>query len=218
MTIIASLLRAADLPDSPTARLDVELLLAAALGKSRSYLHTWPEKIVSSEDALTFADYLQRRRSGEPVAYILGQQWLDHRIDPAGENFVERVQRQVDPVVGDPALGKVVGTNPLRAITGTDQQLTLTGNGIGRGAGLLIIEFGRQPGHRPGAVLVLGAFFLALHDNAGRQVRDANGRVSLVDVLTAGTRGFVGIDAQIRRVDLDSFLLIRLGQHRHGAG
>ncbi|CRM84051.1 peptide chain release factor N(5)-glutamine methyltransferase [Pseudomonas sp. 25 R 14] len=85
MTIIASLLRAADLPDSPTARLDVELLLAAALGKSRSYLHTWPEKIVSSEDALVFADYLQRRRSGEPVAYILGQQgfWkLDLEVAP----------------------------------------------------------------------------------------------------------------------------------------
>jgi len=74
MTIIASLLRAAELPDSPTARLDAELLLAAALGKSRSYLHTWPEKIVSSEDALRFAGYLQRRRSGEPVAYILGPQ------------------------------------------------------------------------------------------------------------------------------------------------
>jgi len=85
MTIIASLLRAADLPDSPTARLDVELLLAAALGKSRSYLHTWPEKIVSSEAALTFADYLQRRRAGEPVAYILGQQgfWkLDLEVAP----------------------------------------------------------------------------------------------------------------------------------------
>ncbi|WLH80096.1 MULTISPECIES: peptide chain release factor N(5)-glutamine methyltransferase [unclassified Pseudomonas] len=85
MTIIASLLRAADLPDSPTARLDAELLLAAALGKSRSYLHTWPEKIVSSEDALTFAGYLQRRRGGEPVAYILGQQgfWkLDLEVAP----------------------------------------------------------------------------------------------------------------------------------------
>lgn len=85
MTIIASLLRAAELPDSPTARLDAELLLAAALGKSRSYLHTWPEKIVSSEAALTFAEYLQRRRSGEPVAYILGQQgfWnLDLEVAP----------------------------------------------------------------------------------------------------------------------------------------
>ena len=85
MTIIASLLRAAELPDSPTARLDAELLLAAALGKSRSYLHTWPEKIVSSEAALTFADFLQRRRAGEPVAYILGQQgfWnLDLEVAP----------------------------------------------------------------------------------------------------------------------------------------
>ena len=85
MTIIASLLRAAELPDSPSARLDAELLLAAALGKSRSYLHTWPEKIGSSESALTFAEYLLRRRAGEPVAYILGQQgfWkLDLEVAP----------------------------------------------------------------------------------------------------------------------------------------
>ena len=85
MTIIASVLRAAELPDSPTARLDVELLLAAALGKPRSYLHTWPERIVSSEAALVFASYLQRRRTGEPVAYILGQQgfWkLDLEVAP----------------------------------------------------------------------------------------------------------------------------------------
>lgn len=85
MTIIASLLRGAELPDSPTARLDIELLLAAAIGKTRSYLHTWPERIVSSEAAQTFADYLQRRRAGEPVAYILGQQgfWnLDLEVAP----------------------------------------------------------------------------------------------------------------------------------------
>lgn len=85
MTIIASLLRAADLPDSPSARLDAELLLAAALGKSRSFLHTWPERIVPSEAALKFAEYLQRRRGGEPVAYILGQQgfWkLDLEVAP----------------------------------------------------------------------------------------------------------------------------------------
>jgi release factor glutamine methyltransferase len=85
MTIIASLLRSAELPDSPTARLDAELLLAAALGKPRSFLHTWPERIVSSEAALMFADYLQRRRAGEPVAYILGHQgfWkLDLEVAP----------------------------------------------------------------------------------------------------------------------------------------
>ncbi|QHF01860.1 peptide chain release factor N(5)-glutamine methyltransferase [Pseudomonas asturiensis] len=85
MTIIASLLRSAEIPDSPTARLDAELLLAAALGKPRSFLHTWPERIVSTEAALAFADYLRRRRTGEPVAYILGQQgfWkLDLEVAP----------------------------------------------------------------------------------------------------------------------------------------
>lgn len=85
MTIIASLLRNAQLPDSPSERLDAELLLAAAIGKSRSFLHTWPERIVSSEDAETYASYLQRRRAGEPVATILGQQgfWkLDLEVAP----------------------------------------------------------------------------------------------------------------------------------------
>ncbi|NAT25752.1 peptide chain release factor N(5)-glutamine methyltransferase [Pseudomonas syringae] len=85
MTIIASLLRSAELPDSPTARLDIELLLAAALGKPRSFLHTWPERIVSTEAAVAFAGYLLRRRTGEPVAYILGQQgfWkLDLEVAP----------------------------------------------------------------------------------------------------------------------------------------
>jgi len=85
MTIIASLLREAQLPESPTARLDIELLLAAALGKSRSYLRTWPERIVGTEAAQVFAGYLERRRQGEPVAYILGQQgfWsLDLEVAP----------------------------------------------------------------------------------------------------------------------------------------
>ena len=85
MTIIASLLRESQLPDSPTARLDVELLLAAALGKNRSFLRTWPERIVGTEAAARFAGYLQRRRQGEPVAYILGQQgfWsLDLEVAP----------------------------------------------------------------------------------------------------------------------------------------
>ncbi|MFJ2981708.1 MULTISPECIES: peptide chain release factor N(5)-glutamine methyltransferase [unclassified Pseudomonas] len=85
MTIIASLLRNAQLPDSPTERLDAELLLSAAIGKSRSYLHTWPERIVSSEDAETYAGYLLRRRAGEPVAYILGHQgfWkIDLEVAP----------------------------------------------------------------------------------------------------------------------------------------
>ena len=96
MTIIASLLRNAELPDSPTARLDAELLLAAALGKPRSFLHTWPERIVSTEAAQTFTEYLKRRLTGEPVAYILGQQgfWkLD--LDVAPHTLIPRPETEM---------------------------------------------------------------------------------------------------------------------------
>ncbi|AYC31724.1 peptide chain release factor N(5)-glutamine methyltransferase [Pseudomonas cavernae] len=74
MATIETLLNSAELPDSPSARLDAELLLAAALGKSRSYLRTWPEREVPEAQAERFRADLQRRRAGEPVAYILGRQ------------------------------------------------------------------------------------------------------------------------------------------------
>lgn len=85
MPSIQALLCNAVLPDSPTARLDAELLLAAALGKPRSYLHTWPEREPSVDQAVVFAAMLGRRQTGEPVAYILGQQgfWsLDLEVAP----------------------------------------------------------------------------------------------------------------------------------------
>ena len=85
MATIMTLLNEAQLPDSPSARLDAELLLAAALGKPRSFLRTWPERVVSREVHDLFGSYLARRRAGEPVAYILGRQgfWsLDLEVAP----------------------------------------------------------------------------------------------------------------------------------------
>ena len=74
MATIESLLQNAELPDSPTPRLDAELLLAHVLGKSRSYLHTWPERELEAELLERYQAMLMRRQAGEPVAYILGQQ------------------------------------------------------------------------------------------------------------------------------------------------
>ncbi|AZZ46456.1 peptide chain release factor N(5)-glutamine methyltransferase [Pseudomonadaceae bacterium SI-3] len=85
MATIDYLLRAAQLPDSPSAKLDAEWLLAAALGKGTSYLRTWPDREVLPEVETRFAAYLERRRLGEPVAYILGRQgfWsLDLEVAP----------------------------------------------------------------------------------------------------------------------------------------
>ncbi|SFP17079.1 release factor glutamine methyltransferase [Ectopseudomonas toyotomiensis] len=85
MATIESLLTIADLPDSPTPRLDAELLLAAALNKPRSYLRTWPERELDAAQQAQFSAFMQRRRNGEPVAYILGHQgfWsLDLEVAP----------------------------------------------------------------------------------------------------------------------------------------
>ena len=67
MATIQSLLDSADLPTSPTARLDAELLLAAVLGKPRSYLRTWPEHEPGAEQLAAFAALLERRRMGGPT-------------------------------------------------------------------------------------------------------------------------------------------------------
>ena len=74
MPTIESLLKSAELPDSPSPRLDAELLLAHALGQSRSYLRTWPEREPDAAQCAAFAALLERRRAGEPVAYLLGRQ------------------------------------------------------------------------------------------------------------------------------------------------
>lgn len=74
MPSIQALLHGVQLPDSPSPRLDAEWLLADLLGKSASYLRAWPEKEVSSELAAAFAERIQRRQQGEPVAYIIGRQ------------------------------------------------------------------------------------------------------------------------------------------------
>lgn len=57
---------------SDSARLDVEVLLCFVLDKERSYLLTWPEKMLSDEQLHDFLPLLVRRIQGEPIAYITG--------------------------------------------------------------------------------------------------------------------------------------------------
>ncbi|GAB3372217.1 peptide chain release factor N(5)-glutamine methyltransferase [Spongiibacter taiwanensis] len=61
----------ADVSDSPLV--DVALLLCHCLDKPRSYLYTWPEKLLTEDQQSAFYAMLARRKTGEPVAHILGQ-------------------------------------------------------------------------------------------------------------------------------------------------
>jgi release factor glutamine methyltransferase len=91
MPTIESLLNAAALPESPTPRLDAELLLAHALGKSRSYLHTWPERELDAPQLERYEAMLARRQAGEPVAYILGQQgFWNLELEVAAHTLIPR--------------------------------------------------------------------------------------------------------------------------------
>ena len=57
--------------NSDSARLDVELLLAEVLQKDRSYFYAWPERALNPEQLQRFFSLLERRKNGEPIAYIL---------------------------------------------------------------------------------------------------------------------------------------------------
>jgi release factor glutamine methyltransferase len=58
---------------SDSARLDIELILCHILQKNRTWLFTWPETRLTAEQADLFQQYFARRKTGEPVAHIIGQ-------------------------------------------------------------------------------------------------------------------------------------------------
>ncbi|MFP3426715.1 peptide chain release factor N(5)-glutamine methyltransferase [Pseudoalteromonas sp. SIMBA_162] len=58
---------------SESAKLDAQVLLLHVLDKPRSYLFTWPERLLSTEQQNTFDTLCARRLNGEPVAHITGQ-------------------------------------------------------------------------------------------------------------------------------------------------
>ena len=53
---------------------EARILLAAATGFSQAAVITFPERPLPAESAERFAEFAARRRDGEPVAYILGEQ------------------------------------------------------------------------------------------------------------------------------------------------
>lgn len=85
---IASVLAAASIQLSAVTdvpQLEADVLLGHVLKVSRTYLHTWPEKILESAQYKIFLDLIERRKLGEPIAYLTGHRefWsLDLRVAP----------------------------------------------------------------------------------------------------------------------------------------
>lgn len=54
------------------ALFDAELLLGHVLARDRTYLKTWPEKLLTDEQFQTYIELVKLRREGQPVAHLLG--------------------------------------------------------------------------------------------------------------------------------------------------
>lgn len=71
---------------SMSARLDAEVLLAFVLGKNRSYLRAWDDKKLEVKSLKLFAELVDKRREGVPIAYLTGQRefWSrEFKVAPA---------------------------------------------------------------------------------------------------------------------------------------
>src|SRR5207237_1372324 len=125
--------------------------------------------------------------------------------------------RQVDAVVGQPVLRKIIGADALAAVAGADHAFALLGPLLVQLLLLHLEEPRPQDAERPLVVLVLAALVLALHVQPGRLVPDAYGAFGLVDVLAAGAAGPhpLPLDVLVANLDLD---LVGFGQHGHGGG
>jgi len=74
MTTVANLLKHAriELAEFEEATLEAEVLLCFCLNKTRTWLHTWPDKEISDTESLHFSKLVAQRIQGKPIAYITG--------------------------------------------------------------------------------------------------------------------------------------------------
>lgn len=120
-----ALLRASDLPTA-----EARALLAQQLGVTREHLIAHPERTVALEHALAFRALAQRRRDGEPMAYLLGVQEF------YGRNF--RVSRDV--LVPRPDTETLIDV-VLRCLAGLSSPRVLE---LGTGSGCIAITLQRE--------------------------------------------------------------------------
>lgn len=155
---------------SPSARADAEELMAAQLGLPRSQLSLRLEDPMPAARALLYAAAVERRRIGEPVAYITGRQgfWtLELAVNPSvliprpdTETLVEWVLQ----LVGDGRLR----ASPEGGGTDTDSlsEAVLKIADLGTGSGAIALALAQN---LPSDVRVFATDFSAAALNQARQ-------------------------------------------------
>ncbi|MFL5624966.1 MAG: peptide chain release factor N(5)-glutamine methyltransferase [Ktedonobacteraceae bacterium] len=73
-----------DAGQTPKPRLDAQVLLSYLLGVERTALYTYPERLLTTEQEQQFFQLIERRKLGEPIAYLTGHKeffGLDFLVD-----------------------------------------------------------------------------------------------------------------------------------------
>ena len=119
-------------------------------------------------------------------------------------------------MVGHAALREVVSAYTVRAVTTANEAFALRRFFGFAHTALGFCDARHQHLHSLGAVAVLRAVVLALGDRASWNMSNAYCRVGFIHVLTTRAAGAVGVNAQVRWVNLYSLCLVRFRHHRDG--
>lgn len=95
-------------------RFDAELLLAYATKKDRQFFYTYPDEKLSDNEVVKFEELLQQRFSGQPIAYILGEQ--DFWKFTFAVNEYTLIPRPETELIIEWCLGNLSQEKPLRIL------------------------------------------------------------------------------------------------------
>lgn len=144
---------------SCSSRLDSEILLAFCLQRDRSYLMTWPERVLNEHEIDCFHDLVRRRLQPQPIAYLVGsREFYSIPLATTPDTLVPRPETEM-------LVDKV-----LELVEDIDQPNILE---LGTGTGAIALAIKRHSDHsQVTATEVSPAALAVARDNACQQALD----------------------------------------------